>query len=107
MPTDRPHLLWINHFAVTPSDGGGTRHFELARELTRRNWRVTIAASDFHLHTRGYTRRPSAAARDPIAEQIDGVDFLWLWAAPYDRNDWRRAHNWISFQRSLAHWHFN
>jgi len=100
-------LLWINHFAVTPSDGGGTRHFELARELTRRNWHVTIAASDFHLHTRGYTRRPSATARAPISEQIDGVTFLWLWAAPYERNDWRRAHNWLSFQRSLAHWHSN
>ena len=100
-----PHLLWINHFAVTPSDGGGTRHFELARELTCRNWHVTIAASDFHLHTRGYTRRPSAAAREPITEQIDGVDFLWLWAAPYESNNWRRARNWLSFQRSLARWH--
>ena len=102
-----PHLLWINHFAVAPSDGGGTRHFELARELVCRNWRVTIAASDFHLHTRGYTRRPSAAARAAISEQIDGVDFLWLWAAPYERNDWHRARNWLSFQRSLARWRPN
>jgi hypothetical protein len=53
VPTDASHLLWINHFAVAPSDGGGTRHFELARELICRNWRVTFAASDFHLHTRG------------------------------------------------------
>lgn len=99
-----PHLLWINHFAVAPADGGGTRHFELARELTTRGWRVTIAASDFHLHSRGYTRRVSAAARAPITERIDDVDFLWLWAAPYATNDWRRANNWISFASSLGRW---
>ncbi|MBX6330723.1 MAG: hypothetical protein IRY91_02625, partial [Gemmatimonadaceae bacterium] len=76
-------LLWINHFAVAPRDGGGTRHVELARELTRRNWRVAIAASDFHLHTRGYTRRPTPSLRAPIVERIDDVELLWLWAAPY------------------------
>lgn len=97
-----PHLLWVNHFAVAPSDGGGTRHFDLARELTARGWHVTIAASDFHLHSRTYTRRPSPAAHDAIHERIDDVDFLWLWTAPYARNDWHRATNWLSFARSLG-----
>lgn len=99
-----PHLLWINHFAVTPADGGGTRHFELARELTRRGWRVSIAASDFHLHSRGYTRRRDATDRRAITEHLDGVELLWLWAAAYTRNDWRRGYNWLSFARSLARW---
>jgi glycosyltransferase involved in cell wall biosynthesis len=100
-----PSLLWINHFAVSPSDGGGTRHFELSRELTVRDWRVTIAATDFHLQTRTYTRRPGPAFRAPVPEQLDGVDFLWLWSAPYTRNDWRRGWNWISFGQSLSRWH--
>ncbi len=95
-------LLWINHFAVSPSDGGGTRHFELARELITHDWCVTVAASDFHLHTRAYTRRPGPAFRTPIPEHLDGVDFLWLWSAPYTRNDWRRGWNWISFGQSLS-----
>ena len=97
-------MLWINHFAVSPSDGGGTRHFELARELTSRNWKVTIAAADFHLHTRTYTRRPAPDFRDPVPERLEGVDFLWLWSAPYIRNDWRRAWNWASFGLSLSRW---
>jgi len=95
-------LLWVNHFAVAPSDGGGTRHFELAHALRPYGWHVTIAASDFHLHSRGYTRRPTPDARSAIAERVDGVDFLWLYAAPYTGNDWRRARNWLSFSRSLG-----
>ena len=96
------HLLWVNHFAVAPSDGGGTRHFDLAQALRPHGWHVTIAASDFHLHSRGYTRRPTPHARAAIAERVADVDFLWLWAAPYTTNDWRRARNWLSFSRSLA-----
>ncbi len=107
MAAPAPRLLWINHFAVSPADGGGTRHFELGRELTRHGWTVTIAASDFHLHSRGYTRRAGPEHRHPISEQLDGVHFLWLWAAPYTRNDWRRGWNWLSFARSLARWRPN
>ena len=99
-----PRLLWVNHFAVAPDMGGGTRHFEMARELGRRGWSVTIAASDFHLHGRTYKRRSSAADRAPRVEVIEGVTFVWLWAAPYEKNDWRRAWNWVSFGRSLARW---
>ena len=95
-------LLWVNHFAVAPSDGGGTRHFELAHALRPHGWHVTIAASDFHLHSRGYTRRPTPHARSAIAERVEDVDFLWLYAAPYTSNDWRRAYNWLSFSRSLG-----
>lgn len=97
-------LLWVNHFAVAPADGGGTRHFELARALLPHGWRVTIAASDFHLHSRSYTRRSTRHAHSGVTERVDEVDFLWLWAAPYERNDWRRALNWLSFSRSLLQW---
>ena len=99
-----PRLLWVNHFAVAPDMGGGTRHFEMGRELTRRGWSVTIAASDFHLHGRTYKRRSTDADRTPRTEVIDGVTFVWLWAAPYEKNDARRVWNWLSFGRSLATW---
>ncbi|HEX5179676.1 MAG TPA: glycosyltransferase family 4 protein [Gemmatimonadaceae bacterium] len=95
-------LLWVNHFAVAPSDGGGTRHFDLAHGLRPHGWHVTIAASDFHLHSRGYTRRTAPEENSAIAERVDDVDFLWLYAPPYKRNDWRRARNWLSFSRSLG-----
>lgn len=98
----RPSLVWINQFAVLPSDGGGTRHFELGRELVRRGWDVTIVASDLHPQRRVYTRRASAADHAMIEEMVDGVRFSWLWAASYQGNDWRRAINWLSFHRSVG-----
>jgi len=99
-----PRLLWVNHFAIPPGEGGGTRHFELGRELARRGWEVTVASSDLNLHSRRYTRRAGPGDRSALEETIDGVRFLWLWAAPYQRNDWRRAANWLSFSRSLLRW---
>lgn len=97
----RRSLLWVNHFAVPPGDGGGTRHFEVGQELGRCDWDVTIAASDFHYHLRRYTRRTHEDNRDVIVEPFENVEFRWLWASSYTRNNWRRAWNWISFSRSL------
>ena len=94
-------LLWVNHFAVSPDMGGPTRHAEMSRALARLGWRVTVAASDFHLHQRRYMRRASADERQPLREPIDGADFAWLWAAPYAANDLRRVANWLTFSRSL------
>lgn len=97
-----PHLLIVNHFALAPDMGGGTRHIELGRELARRGWRVTIAASDFHVLERAYVRRASASDRRAIDETVDGVRLRWLWSSPYDRNDGKRIANWLSFARSLV-----
>ncbi len=99
-----PSLLWINQFAVGPDEGGGTRHFEVGRELGRRGWKVRIAASDFNLHSRTYTRRRDPDDHDPVTEARGGVEFQWLWAAAYRGNDWHRVWNWISFSRSLLAW---
>lgn len=94
-------VLWVNHFAVVPAMGGGTRHVEISRELVRRGWQVTVAASDFHIHQRAYLRRASAADRAVHRESVDGVDMVWLWAAPYTANDFRRVTNWLTFAGSL------
>ena len=97
MTSRTPHVLWVNHFAAAPDMGGPTRHFEVGREMVRAGWQVTVVASDFHLHRRTYLRRKDANDRRAIPEDMDGVRFLWLWAAPYARNDYRRIHNWVSF----------
>src|SRR5438477_10781615 len=96
-----PSLVWVNQFALLPSDGGGTRHFELGRELVNKGWRVSILASDFHLHARKYTRRARRTDHRTIYEVQDGVELRWLWASPYRLNDWRRVMNWLTFYRSV------
>lgn len=89
--------LWIfNHYAITPDLPGGTRHFDLARELVRRGHRVTIFASSFHHYLRREMKLASGERWK--AECVEGVTFVWLktWPA-YQRNDWRRVLNMISF----------
>jgi glycosyltransferase involved in cell wall biosynthesis len=100
MTERRRHLLWVNHFVVAPSEAGGTRHFEMARALIESGWKVTLVGSDFHLQSRTFTRRKPDDHRT-VRETIDGVDFRWLHATPYARNDGRRMLNWLSFARRL------
>jgi len=93
-------ILWINQFAVTPDQGGGTRHFELSRELVRRGWKVFLVASDLNLQTRAFTKRANHCDKKPVIEKRDGVKIFWLWAAPYQKNNWKRLWNWLSFMFS-------
>lgn len=93
-------LLWINHFALPPSHGGGTRHFEVGVELGNLGWNVTIAAADFGLN-RKYTVRNEKSDTMTYREHHGNVEICYLWSAPYSRNDWRRIWNWFTFARSL------
>ena len=96
----QPELVWINHYAGTPVDAAGTRHFELGRLLSARGWHVTLLASDYHHHSRRYTRRLTERQRDSILERHEDLEVAWLWSAPYQRNDWHRVWNWITFGKS-------
>jgi glycosyltransferase involved in cell wall biosynthesis len=94
-------ILWVNQFAVPPDRGGGTRHFEIAQELTAWGHEVHIAASDYDLHRREFTRR-EGHDRAVVRESIDTVHFWWCWSMPYRRSDWRRIANWVTFGWQLA-----
>ena len=88
--------IWIfNHYAQGADIPGGTRHYDLARELVRRSYEVTILASGFQhsLH------REMKLARGEKwkFEDVDGAKFLWLRTFPYQRNDWRRVVSMVSY----------
>lgn len=88
--------LWIlNHYAISPDMPGGTRHFDLARELVKKGHDVTIFASGFDHHTHRYIKiDPKEKIR---VEEYDGVRFVWINTTPYSKNDWRRVVNMISY----------
>lgn len=88
--------IWIfNHYALPPDLPGGTRHYDLGRELVRRGHRVTIIASSFHHYLRREVRlRPGEHWK---AEDVNGVKFIWLRTPPYRRNDWRRVWSMVNF----------
>jgi len=88
--------VWIlNHAAVTPDMPGGTRHFNLGKELVRKGYTVTIFAS-----SRRYgTRKDQKLKGEDVfrAENYDDVRFIWIRTFPYSKNDWRRVLNWLSY----------
>jgi glycosyltransferase involved in cell wall biosynthesis len=88
--------VWIvNHYAVRPSDAGGTRHFSLARRLTELGHEVTIIASAFDHSSR--TERHLRPGEGWAVETIDGIHFLWIRTPPYQGNTGARVWNMISF----------
>ncbi len=95
--TSELFVRWVNQFAVPPSLPGGTRHFDFGAELVRLGHQVEVVASDLHLGSRVFTRRQTAFDLRPLSETPFGVGFVWLWAVPYDKNDWRRAASMVSF----------
>jgi len=88
--------IWIfNHYAITPDMPGGTRHYDLGRELVRRGHQVVIFATSFHHYLHREMRlRPGERWK---IEDVEGVKFVWLRTPPYQRNDWRRVRNMVAF----------
>jgi glycosyltransferase involved in cell wall biosynthesis len=89
--------IWIfNHHALTPEQGGGTRHYDYARQLIARGYDVTIFASSFHYATnREFKVYPDGG--DYLRENCDGVDFVWIRTRPYRGNSIGRVVNMIDY----------
>lgn len=92
-----PSVHWVNQFAVTPDQPGGTRHHDMAIVLRSRGYDVRVIASDLNLMSRRYTRRKDGADRRVIEQDVAGVPYTWLPAGGYRSNDWRRAASMVVF----------
>lgn len=91
--------LWImNHYAIGPNSGGGTRHYDFAYELVKRGYDVTIFASSFDHKLRKEKLNDGEKYRKEI---INGVKFVWIKTVPYQKNDFNRIRNMISFAKNL------
>jgi len=87
--------VWlINHYAVPPSEPGGTRHYALARELIRKGHDVTIIASSFN-HSTGI-QISCTHGRLSTFEQLGEVPFLLLRVPAY-RGNMARLWNMVVF----------
>lgn len=90
------HNIWIfNHHALTPEMGGGTRHYDFAKELIKRGYSVTIFASSFHYSK--YKELKLYADTDHQIEEVDGVTFVWLKTRPYRGNGLGRVINMLDY----------
>jgi glycosyltransferase involved in cell wall biosynthesis len=87
--------IWIlNHYADAP-DRQATRTYDLGKQLVARNHLVTVFAAGFNHYSRKEERvRTGESYRE---EDCNGVRFIWLKTFPYQRNDWRRVLNMLSY----------
>ena len=83
------NILYLNHYAGSPTLGMEYRPYYLAREWVRLGHRVQIVAAS-HSHVR--TRQPV-----PGDELIDGIRYRWLPTPPYSGNGIGRLRNIACF----------
>ncbi len=92
--------IWIfNHHALTPEMSGGTRHFDFAKELVKRGYRVSIFASSFH-----YAKHQEMKTYSDgyiLREMIEGVEFIWIKTRPYYNNGISRIINMLDYMNKV------
>lgn len=96
-PPTQMQTLWIfNHYAITPAQGGGTRHFDMAEALMTHGYTTTIFAS-----ARGYlnNRGPIIPVSSTHVRQrlTRATEFVWLRTPAYEGNGWRRGVNMVGY----------
>ncbi|WP_330949255.1 glycosyltransferase family 4 protein [Virgibacillus sp. MG-45] len=91
--------IWIfNHYAVGPNSSGGTRHFDLAKQLVKNGHRVTIFASSYNHQT--LEEEQFKEENDFFKEkEYDGVKFIWIKTIAYKKNDYKRVLNMLGYTR--------
>lgn len=90
--------IWLfNQFAITPDMPGGTRHYELFRRAVQKGYRVTIFAAGFNFQARRETKVYGNGIY--TTELKGGITFVWIKTFPYQKNNWKRIFNMLSFAR--------
>ena len=88
--------LWIiNQFANTIDMPGHTRQYDLSIFFRENGILVSVFSSDFNLSLRKFLR---GQKRYFFKEEVvHGVKWIWLSVIQYNKNDWRRYLNILSF----------
>ena len=91
--------LWIiNQYALPKGTAGITRHGDLAHELVKMGYNVTVFASGFDYLTR---QRDRSEGKNAHVTEHDGVKFVWIKTPSYQGNDSKRVKNMVSFFKSV------
>ncbi len=92
--------VWIiNQFANTDNMPGHTRQYDLSIYLKNKGLSVSVFSSDFNLALRKYLKKKNNILYGK--ENIEGVNWYWLKVFAYNKNNWRRYLNMISFDINL------
>ena len=81
-------FLIINHYAGAPKYGMEFRHYDIAKELVIKGYRVCIVAASYS-HLRNTPKCKT--------EKIDGIDFIWVNTPKYKDYGLKRLINMFVF----------
>jgi len=96
-PDKSKNIWFFNHYAVTPDQSGGSRHYSIGKILASRGYRVTIFASGFNYQKREESK---CTGKELFKfEMIDNIRFAWIKTVKYSKNNWRRIMNMLSYTR--------
>lgn len=84
----------FRQYASYPGLPGGTRHYEIAKELYKYDFDVYIFVTSFN-HM--YKKDVKTVTGNYTLEKIDNVNFIWVKSFPYYKNNWRRLVNILSY----------
>lgn len=88
--------VWIvNHYAKSPRESGGTRHFDLVRHLCDLGWKPQIFAAGIG------SSKESGMSEQLSSQEIDGVPFRWVRTPAYKGNGIKRIINMGVFSWKL------
>jgi len=93
--------IWlINHYALPPTENGGTRHYSHARQLIRRGHQVEVVACSFlHLN---HVHLPLTPGNLWERRFYDEVPFNWIHARGYRDNSLSRILNMFQFAQRVG-----
>ena len=94
---DSLKILLINHYAGSPEMGMEFRPYYLSREWIKQGHEVTIIAGGYS-HLRKLNPQISKNFEERM---IDGIRYVWIKTASYNRNGLARAFSMFEFSRKL------
>ena len=91
--------IWIiNHYAAPPAMAGGTRHYQLARQLKQRGHDVLIIAANYNHFSQSFMPTPAGVGKIDDAYE---VPFIWIPTPRYRGNTLSRFWNMLVFSSRL------
>lgn len=96
---DSQRSVWIfNHHAVGPGVPGGTRHYDIGRELVKRGWQITVFSAVYPPRkSTVYNNAVDSHRRSVVMEIHDGVSFVKVQALQRGKGNAKRVFSMLSY----------
>ncbi len=87
--------IWIiNHYALPPTSAGGTRHYNLAKQLIQQGHEVMLIAANYNHFSQSYIK---TTAKTGEVDKTYDVPFVWIPTPAYRGNTISRFWNMLVF----------